>query len=62
MSPAICKKKRIKDPVCSYLRKLISPHGFGWEREDDGVGRYSNEQLIRWYNAKGFTGTPNNSD
>ena len=55
------KKKRIKDPVCSFLRKLISPHGFGWE-EDDGVGRYSNDLLIRWYNTKGFMGTPSNSD
>ena len=55
------KKKRTKDPICSYLIKLISPYGFGWE-EDDGVGRYSNEQLIRWYNTKGFMGTPNNSD
>jgi len=54
-------KKRIKDPVCSYLRKLISPYGFGWA-EDDGVDRYTNEQLIRWYNASGFMGTPSNSD
>ena len=60
-SNAISKKKRIKDPVCSHLRKLISPYGFGWE-EDDGVGRYSNEKLIQWYNAKGFMGTPTNSD
>jgi hypothetical protein len=55
------KTKRVKDPVCSHLRKLISPYGFGWE-EDDGVGRYSNENLIRSYNAKGFMGSPNNSD
>ena len=61
MSAQILKKKRIKAPVCSHLRKLISPYGFGWA-EDDGVGRYSNEQLIRWYNASGFMGTPTNSD
>ena len=61
MSAQILKKKRIKDPVCSHLRKLISPYGFGWA-EDDGVGRYSNEQLIRWYNASGFMGAPTNSD
>ena len=55
------KKHRIKDPVCCYLRKLISPYGFGWETPG-GVDRYTNEQLIRWYNAKGFMGTPTNSD
>jgi hypothetical protein len=56
------KTKRIKDPICSFVRKLISPYGFGWEGEDGGVGRYSNEQLIRWYNTKSFMGTPTNSD
>jgi hypothetical protein len=54
------KKQRIKDPVCSYLRKLISPFGFGWEKPG-GVDRYTNEQLIRWYNANGFMGSPTNS-
>ncbi len=56
------KKKRTKEPICSYLRKLISPYGYGSEGEDGGVGRYSNERLIQWYNTKGFMGTPNNSD
>jgi hypothetical protein len=56
------KKRRVKDPVCSYLKKLISPYGFGWEGEDGGVGRYTNEQLIRFYNSSGFMGTPSNSD
>ncbi len=60
LSPTF-KKKRIKDPACSCLRKLISPYGFGWE-EDGGVGRYTNEQLIRFYNKSGFMGSPNNSD
>src|SRR5271166_7066822 len=46
MSTQILKKKRSKNPVCSHLRKLISPYGFGW-KVDDGVGRYSNETLIR---------------
>src|SRR5271157_172389 len=55
------KRKRIKDPVCCYLRKLISPYVFGWA-EDDGVGRYSNEQLIRYYNSFGYMGSPANSD
>jgi hypothetical protein len=55
------KKKRTRDPICSFLRKLISPYGFGWA-EDDGVGRYSNDQLIRWYNDHGFMGSPNNGD
>ena len=62
MSVTNFKKKRTKDPICSFLRKLISPYGFGWEGEDGGVGRYSNELLIRWYNAQSFMGTPNNSD
>ena len=61
MSATNSKKKRIKDPVCSYLRKLISPYGFGW-KEDGGVGRYTNEQLIRWYNTFGFMGSPTNSE
>jgi hypothetical protein len=54
------KKKRLKDPSCSYLRKLISPYGYGW-KEDGRVGRYTNEQLIRWYNTSGFMGSPTNS-
>jgi hypothetical protein len=53
------KKKRIKDPICSFLKKLISPYGFGWA-EPGGVGRYCNEQLIRWYNKNGFMGSPTN--
>jgi hypothetical protein len=32
------KKKRTKDPICSFLKNLISPYGFGWE-ENHGVGR-----------------------
>jgi hypothetical protein len=55
------KKKRTRDPICSFLRKLISPYGFGWA-EQGGVGRYSNDQLIRWYNAHGFMGSPSNGD
>ena len=55
------KKKRSKNPVCSYLRKLISPYGFGW-KGDDGVGRYSNETLIRYYNTSGFMGSPTNDE
>jgi hypothetical protein len=61
MSVTISKKKRTKEPICSFLRKLISPYSFGWE-EDDGVGRYSNDLLIKWYNTKSFMGTPSNSD
>ena len=52
-------RKRTKDPICSFLKNLISPYGFGWE-ENQGVGRYSNDQLIRWYNTHGFMGTPTN--
>ncbi len=61
MSTQILKNKRIKDATCSYLRKLISPYGFGWSKPD-GVDRYTNEQLIRWYNASGYMGIPTNSD
>ena len=55
------RKRRKKDPVCCRLRKLISPYGFGWE-EPGGVGRYTNEQLIRRYNKHGFMGGLTNSD
>ena len=61
MSTQILKKKRIKDPVCSYLRKLISPYGFGW-KEDDGVGRYTNETTDPILQLFGYMGTPTNSD
>ena len=61
MSTHILKKKRSKNPVCSHLRKLISPYGFGW-KGDDGVGRYSNETLIRYYNTSGFMGSPTNDE
>jgi hypothetical protein len=56
MNP-LSTKKRIKDPVCCYLRKLISPYGYGW-KGDDGVGRHSNETLIQFY--KGLF--PNSGD
>jgi hypothetical protein len=61
MSTQILKKKRTKDPVCSYLKKLISPYGFGW-KGDDGVGRFRNETLIRYYNTSGFMDSPTNSE
>ena len=57
----IYKKSRPRDPVCSHLKKLISPYGFGWE-ENGKVTRYSNDQLIRCYNKNGFMGSPSNSD
>jgi hypothetical protein len=60
MNP-LSTKKRIKDPVCCYLRKLISPYGYGW-KGDDGVGRHSNETLIQFYNKSGFMGSPTNSE
>jgi hypothetical protein len=61
MFKAWSRKRRRKDPVCSRLRKLISPYSFGWE-EPGGVGRYTNEQLIRCYNKHGFMGGLNNRD
>ena len=61
MQSIILKKKRTKDPICSFLKNLISPYGFGW-KENQGVGRYSNDQLIRWYNNFGFMGSPTNGD
>jgi hypothetical protein len=61
MSTHILKKKRSKNPVCSYLRKLISPYGFGW-KEDGRVGRYKNETLIHYYNTQGFMGSPTNDE
>src|ERR1700728_3236304 len=61
MMTHVLKKKRTKDPVCSFLRKLISPYGYGW-KGDDGVGRPRNETLIRRYNTLGFMGSPTNDD
>jgi hypothetical protein len=70
MMQPINQKKRTRDPICCYLRKLISPYGFGWKGDvwwcDDGyqdaggIGRNSNETLIRFYNTSGFMGTPTN--
>ena len=50
MPTQILKKKRSKNPVCSYLRKLISPYSYGW-KEDGRVGRHKNETLIHYYNT-----------
>jgi hypothetical protein len=61
MMTQVSKKKRTKDPVCSYLRKLISPYGYGW-KGDDRVCRPSNEKLIRRYNTLGFMRSPTNED
>ena len=55
------KKKRIKDPICSFLKNLMSPYGIGWE-ENGKIQRYTNEQLIRWYNKNGFMPSLTNSD
>src|SRR4051812_36561961 len=60
MSPTF-KKRRVNDPVCSHLKKLVSPYGFGWA-ENGKVGRYTNEQSIRFYNESGFMGSPSNGD
>jgi hypothetical protein len=70
MYPPTLKKKRTRDPICCYLRKLISPYGFGWKgdvwwcddgyQDDGGIGRNSNETLIRFYNTSGFMGSPTN--
>jgi hypothetical protein len=61
MAPVSRKKRRTRNPVCSLLRKVISPYGFGWA-EGGKVGRYSNDQLVRWYNAHGYMGGPTNGD
>jgi hypothetical protein len=55
------KHRRKRDPICSHVRKLISPYGFGWE-ENGEVTRYSNDQLIRCYNKYGFMGSPSNRE
>ncbi len=60
MNPII-QKKRSKNPVCSYLRKLISPYGYGW-KDDGRVGRLKNETLIQRYNRLGFMGSPTNDE
>jgi hypothetical protein len=55
------KKRKTRNPVCTTLRKLISSYGYGWG-ESGKVGRYSNDQLVRWYNTHGFMGSPSNGD
>jgi hypothetical protein len=55
------KKRRTRNPVCTALRKLISPYGYGWD-ENGKVGRYTNDQLVRWYNSHSYMGSPTNGD
>jgi hypothetical protein len=55
------RKKRIKDPVCSFLRKLLSTYGYGWE-ENGKIQRHRDESLIHRYNKNGFMPSPDNSD
>jgi hypothetical protein len=59
MMRPINQKKRTRDPVCCYLRKLISPYGYA-RKEDGLIRRFSNEQLIQFYNKSGFMGSPTN--
>ena len=61
MSPETTRKRRVKDPVCSFLKTLISPYGCGWEKPG-GVDRYANDDLIERYNKNGFMGSPSNGD
>ena len=61
MMTQVINKKRTRNPVCSYLRKLISPYGYGW-KEDGRVGRLKNETLIQYYNTSGFMGSPTNDE
>ncbi|QDV36931.1 hypothetical protein [Tautonia plasticadhaerens] len=55
------RNRRVRDPICSFLKSLISPYGFGWAKPG-GVDRYTNDQMIGQYNRLGFMGSPNNSD
>src|SRR3954452_22937649 len=45
--------KKSRNPACSFLRKLISPYGFG-EKDAYGYRRRTNKGLIDDYNRKGF--------
>ena len=45
--------KKIRNPACTFLRKLISPYGFG-SKDAFGYRRPTNEALIDDYNRKGF--------
>jgi hypothetical protein len=59
MSSKTTRKRRVRDSICSFLKALISPYGFGWARPG-GVDRYTNDQLIERYNRLGFMCSPNN--
>jgi hypothetical protein len=61
MSPEPTRRRRVKDPVCSFLKTLISPYGCGWEKPG-GVDRYANDELIERYNKNRFMGSPSNGD
>ena len=61
MSPETTRRRRVKDPVCSFLKTLISPYGCGWEKPG-GVDRYANDDLVERYNKNGFMGSPSNGD
>ena len=55
---AMTKKLRI--PACSFLRKLISPYGFG-SKDAFGYRRPTNQSLLDDYNRKGFIRGLNNA-
>lgn len=44
---------KIRNPACTFLRKLISPHGFG-SKDASGYRRTTNEALLADYNRKGY--------
>lgn len=45
--------KKIRHPACTFLRKLISPYGYG-SKDAFGYRRPTNKALIDDYNRKGF--------
>ena len=49
----VCYAKKFRHPACAFLRKLISPYGFG-SKDAYGYRRPTNKALIDDYNRKGF--------
>src|SRR3954471_5097272 len=45
--------QQLRSPACTFLRKLISPYGFG-SKDAFGYRRPTNKALIEDYNRKGF--------
>ncbi|AGA30153.1 hypothetical protein Sinac_6044 [Singulisphaera acidiphila DSM 18658] len=49
----MCHAKNSKNPICSFIRKLISPYGYG-SKDDFGYRRPTNKALVNDYNRRSY--------